>query len=125
MAPPCEGPQSEEMPAAIQAKGLAPDEPARRTVDVDAFDWSVVRSTGTPEPGGFYWDEALELLEKIFSRKKVVGFDVVELAAQPHDANSPFAVAKMIYKMLGFKLMAGGRNGVPDWPERPRGNLFG
>jgi len=73
------------------------------TVDVDAFDWSVVASTGTPEPGGFSWDEAMELLQKIFALKKIVGFDVVELSYSPQDRNSPFAVAKLIYKMLGFK----------------------
>ena len=32
------------MPAAMQAKGLAPDEPARRTVEVEAFcSWSACR----------------------------------------------------------------------------------
>ena len=36
-APPCEGPQRHAIPDAIQAYGFAPDEPARRTVDVDAF----------------------------------------------------------------------------------------
>lgn len=73
------------------------------TLDVDCFDWSVIRSTGTPEPGGFLWDEALTLLEKIFQKKNIVAFDVVELSYSPHDPNSPFAAAKLIYKMLGFK----------------------
>ena len=73
------------------------------TVDVDCFDWSVIRSTGTPEPGGFLWDEALVLLEKIFQKKNIVAFDIVELSYSPNDFNSPFAAAKLIYKMLGFK----------------------
>lgn len=73
------------------------------TVDVDVFDWSVIASTGTPEPGGMLWDEALDLLQTIFETKEVVGCDVVELAFRPHDLNSPFAVAKLIYKMIGFK----------------------
>lgn len=73
------------------------------TFDVDVFDWSVVRSTGTPEPGGMLWDEAMRLLFKIFSKKTVVGFDVVELSKHEDDPNSPFAVAKLIYKMIGFK----------------------
>ncbi|KKL89719.1 hypothetical protein LCGC14_1911870, partial [marine sediment metagenome] len=81
-------------------------DPVFLTVDVDAFDWSVVMSTGTPEPGGFLWDEALNLLQKIFMCKKVVGFDVVELSYSQTDKNSSFAIAKLIYKMLGFKLMA-------------------
>ncbi len=73
------------------------------TLDVDVFDWSVISSTGTPEPGGLLWHEALRLLETIFECKEVVGWDVVELAHNPYDFNSPFAVAKLIYKMIGFK----------------------
>ncbi|MCJ8500837.1 agmatinase [Desulfatitalea alkaliphila] len=73
------------------------------TVDVDAFDWSVIASTGTPEPGGLLWDETLELLQAVFAAKDVVGCDVVELSHRPTDPNSPFAVAKLIYKMIGFK----------------------
>jgi agmatinase len=81
-------------------------EPVFITFDVDVFDWSVVRSTGTPEPGGLLWDEALELLQKIFYQKIVIGFDVVELAFNEHDRNSPFAVAKLIYKMIGLKFFS-------------------
>ncbi|WP_419661984.1 SpeB: agmatinase (Agmatine ureohydrolase) [Desulfosarcina variabilis str. Montpellier] len=73
------------------------------TVDVDVFDWSVIASTGTPEPGGMLWDEAMDLLQMVFSRKTVIGFDVVELAQRDHDDNSPFATAKLIYKMIGMK----------------------
>ena len=36
-APPCAGPHRLAMPAAIQANGLAPVDPASRTVLVDAF----------------------------------------------------------------------------------------
>jgi agmatinase len=78
-------------------------EPVFITFDVDAFDWSVVRSTGTPEPGGLLWDEAIGMLRTIFSAKNVVGFDVVELAHDRNDPNSAFAVAKLIYKMIGYK----------------------
>lgn len=77
-------------------------DPVYLTVDVDAMDWGVIASTGTPEPGGFYWDEAMELLEKIFSRKQVVGFDMVELSTSASDRNSPFAAAKLLYKMIAF-----------------------
>jgi agmatinase len=76
--------------------------PVYLTVDVDVFDWSVVRSTGTPEPGGFLWDEAIGILKAIIENTNVVGFDVVELSAPSDDPNSPFAVAKLIYKMLGI-----------------------
>jgi agmatinase len=73
------------------------------TVDVDVFDWSVIASTGTPEPGGMHWDEAMDLLEAVFRTKTVIGLDVVELAHRAHDPNSPFATAKLIYKMIGMR----------------------
>src|SRR5207302_10370149 len=44
LAPPCAGPHRQAMPAAIQAKGLATEEPAIRTVEVEAFcSWSACR----------------------------------------------------------------------------------
>jgi agmatinase len=66
-----------------------------------------VWSTGTPEPGGFSWDEAMSILNKIFHKKRVIGFDVVELAHAPFDRNSPFAVAKLIYKMIALHVANG------------------
>ncbi len=73
------------------------------TIDVDVFDWSVIRSTGTPEPGGLLWNEALDLLRRLFETKNVIGCDVVELAQRDDDPNSAFAVARLIYKLIGFK----------------------
>lgn len=85
-------------------------DPVYITFDVDAFDWSVIQSTGTPEPGGFLWDEVINMLQIIFETKTVIGFDLVELSYSPHDNNSPFAVAKLLYKMLGFKFLKELRN---------------
>jgi len=99
-------------------------DPVYVTVDVDVFDWSVMRSTGTPEPGGFMWDEGLHLIYRIFKRKNVVGFDVVELAYHHDDHNSPFAVAKLIYKMLGFKLLHFTSEREMPWPSNPIGSIF-
>jgi agmatinase len=99
-------------------------DPVCLTIDVDVFDWSVIRSTGTPEPGGLLWDEALQLLKKIFNRKRVVSFDVVELSSDESDRNSSFAVAKLIYKMLGFKLASSAAQGLCRWPDKPAGSIF-
>jgi len=109
--------------ALITAIESLPD-PVFVTLDVDVFDWSVIRSTGTPEPGGFMWYEGLDLLRYIFYKKNVVGFDVVELSYEENDRNSPFAVAKLIYKMLGFKLASKVDNGLMEWPKHPIGPIF-
>jgi agmatinase len=73
--------------------------------DLDAFDASIVPSTGTPEPGGLFWYETLDFLKQVFAEKNVVGFDIVELC--PNDINkaSNFVAAKLYYKMLSYKFM--------------------
>jgi agmatinase len=75
------------------------------TIDVDVFDWSVIRGTGTPEPGGMLWHEAMAYLRRIFASKNVVGCDVVELAPREDDPNCSFAAAKLIYKLIGLKFL--------------------
>ena len=48
--------------------------------DLDAFDPSFMAAVGTPEPGGMGWWEALGILCAVGERRRIVGFDVVELA---------------------------------------------
>jgi len=106
-----------------EAVSRLPD-PVFITVDVDALDWSVVKSTGTPEPGGLLWHEAMDLLALLFSERDVAGFDVVELSQEPPDRNSAFAVAKLAYKMLGYKLASAVAAGRTGWPEYPSGPIL-
>lgn len=72
------------------------------TVDVDGFDPSVVPGTGTPEPGGLLWDDVLSLMKAVSEKKKVVGFDVVEVLPTPPLRTSEFVAAKLAYKMMGY-----------------------
>ncbi len=73
------------------------------TFDLDAFDPSILPSTGTPEPGGLFWYETLEFLKQVFAEKNVVGFDIVELCPNEIDKSSDFLAAKLYYKMLSYK----------------------
>ncbi len=73
------------------------------TFDVDYFDPSIMPSTGTPEPNGFYWDETLRLLKKVCAERNLVGFDVVELAPRKDYSFPDFMTAKLIYKILNYK----------------------
>jgi len=73
------------------------------TIDLDAFDPSILPSTGTPEPGGLLWYETLEFLKQVFEEKNVVGFDIVELCPNPNEKSSDFLAAKLYYKMLSYK----------------------
>lgn len=73
------------------------------TIDLDAFDPSILPSTGTPEPGGLFWYETLDFLKLIFKKKNVVGFDIVELCPNEQEKSSDFLAAKLYYKMLSYK----------------------
>ena len=73
------------------------------TIDLDAFDPSILPSTGTPEPGGLFWYETLEFLKLMFKKKNVVGFDIVELCPNENEKSSDFLAAKLYYKMLSYK----------------------
>ncbi|WP_034886892.1 agmatinase [Gillisia sp. Hel_I_29] len=85
------------------------------TIDLDAFDPSILPSTGTPEPGGLFWYETLEFLKMMFKKKNVVGFDIVELCPNEKDKSSDFLAAKLYYKMLSYKFKYQNHN--PDEDE--------
>lgn len=72
------------------------------TFDVDGFDPSLFPATGTPEPGGLFWDETMNLIKLVAEKKNIVGFDVVELAPNKFHPSSNFIAAKLVYKLLNY-----------------------
>ncbi|HEX6796330.1 MAG TPA: agmatinase [Ktedonobacterales bacterium] len=72
------------------------------TFDVDAFDPSLMPGTGTPEPGGLGWYEAMDLLSAVAAKRHIVGFDVVELSPLVEGHTSPVVAAKLVYKLIGL-----------------------
>jgi agmatinase len=73
------------------------------TIDVDGLDPAIMPATGTPEPGGLSWYEALALLRKVIERRTVVGCDLVELSPIPGNVAPNFLCAKLIYKILSYR----------------------
>jgi agmatinase len=72
------------------------------TIDLDVFDPSIMPSTGTPEPGGLYWKDVLQLMKKVSQNCNIRGFDVVELAPIPGIVGPDFMAAKLIYRLMGY-----------------------
>jgi agmatinase len=72
------------------------------TFDVDAFDPSFMPSTGTPEPGGMRWHQVTEFFRRLASAKRIVGADFVELAPRKNEPAPDFAVARLVYKLIGY-----------------------
>jgi agmatinase len=76
------------------------------TIDVDGFDPAIMPATGTPEPGGLSWHEALKLLRRVIDRRTVVGCDIVELTPMGGNVAPNFLCAKLIYKILSYRFGA-------------------
>jgi agmatinase len=74
------------------------------TFDIDFFDGALVPGTGTPEPGGGTYAQALEILRRVSAVKRVVGADLVEHAPLPGNRAPDFLAAKLAYKMIGYAL---------------------
>jgi agmatinase len=72
------------------------------SIDLDVFDPSVMPSTGTPEPGGLGWYDVLRILLAVARQRRVLGFDVVELAPRPGHIAPDFLAAKLVYKFFGY-----------------------
>lgn len=70
------------------------------TFDLDAFDPSIMPAVGTPEPGGMHWYETLDFLRSVFSKRNVVGFDIVELSPIAGLHHPDFLAAKLTAEMV-------------------------
>jgi len=79
--------------------------------DIDGLDPKLCPHTGTPVPGGLDFPEAVYLVGAVAqSGRRIVGFDLVEVAPDPtgageYDAN---VGARLLYKMIGFALQSRG-----------------
>ena len=72
------------------------------TFDVDSFDASIMPATGTPEPGGLFWDDVLPIIKKVCQIGNIVGADINELAPIKNFNSYNFIVAKLAYKILSY-----------------------
>jgi agmatinase len=72
------------------------------TIDLDVLDPSLMPATGTPEPGGLFWNDVLSLLKKVAQSCTIRGFDIVELAPLPGIVAPDFLAAKLIYRLMGY-----------------------
>lgn len=72
------------------------------TIDVDGFDPSVMPGTGTPQPGGFLWHDALRLFRAVCRNKRVVGADIVETSPVKGSNITELAAAKLAYRLMGY-----------------------
>ncbi len=89
------------------AKIVAPlkGRPVFLTFDLDGFDSSLMQATGTPEPGGIMWEDALDIIREAAKISNIVGADVVELAPVKALHSCDFLSAKLCYKILSYAFL--------------------
>ncbi len=78
------------------------------TFDLDGLDPAYLPGTGTPEPGGLDWFEVSDLIGAVADSRRIVGFDVVELAPLAGNVASDFLAARVTYRMIGHMLRSQG-----------------
>lgn len=71
--------------------------------DIDGLDPALCPSTGTPVPGGLAYEEAMFLVAELArSGRKVIGFDLCEVAESPTGSEWDANVgARVLYKLCG------------------------
>jgi len=72
------------------------------TFDVDGLDSSLMPATGTPEPGGLFWDETLNIIKIASQHSNIVGADINELAPIKGFDSYNFLAAKLAYKIISY-----------------------
>lgn len=72
------------------------------TFDIDALDASLMPATGTPEPGGLFWWDALALAEQCLAGRVCLGFDVVEAAPIPGLHAPDYTAARLVHELMGL-----------------------
>src|SRR5437868_11308038 len=72
------------------------------TIDIDGLDPSLVSATGTPEPGGLGWYDAISPIRTLARTRNVVVMDLTEYSYVEGQSASAFLCAKLIYKTLAF-----------------------
>jgi len=72
------------------------------TFDVDGFDSSLMPATGTPEPGGLFWDETIKIIKIAAQSSDIVGADVNEFSPIKGFNSYNFLIAKLAYKIIAY-----------------------
>lgn len=74
------------------------------TFDIDAFDPGIAPGTGTPEVGGLGYEQARQILELVFARNEVVGFDLVEVSPSYDPAQvTALLAAQILVQAIGLR----------------------
>jgi len=77
--------------------------PIYLTIDLDWFDPSLLPGTGTPEPGGFFWND-FEVILDTLKNFRIVASDIVELSPEIDNSGVSSIVAAKVLRSLIMSL---------------------
>ncbi|MDE5709104.1 MAG: agmatinase family protein [Alistipes sp.] len=102
--------------AAAEFRGETWDEQCRRIVDrlpqevyvsfdIDGLSFENCPHTGTPVSGGLSFNKAMWLVDAVArSGRRIIGFDVVEVAPSPEERLDAITGARVLWKLCGIAL---------------------
>ena len=96
----CPGGNAQELKQALLPYS---NSPIYLTIDLDWFDPSLLAGTGTPEPGGFFWNDFEEIL-KTLKDFRIVASDIVELSPEIDKSGVSSIVAAKVLRSLILSL---------------------
>ena len=96
----CPGGNAQELKQALLPYSKSP---IYLTIDLDWFDPSLLAGTGTPEPGGFFWNDFEEIL-KTLRDFRIVASDIVELSPEIDKSGVSSIVAAKVLRSLILSL---------------------
>ncbi len=80
--------------------------------DIDGLDPKLCPGTGTPVPGGFEFEQAVYLLQKlVFSGKKIIAFDINEVAPRDDEWDANVG-ARLLYRLCILAALSNGKYSV-------------
>ena len=69
---------------------------------MDGLDSSLMPATGTPEPGGLFWNETIKIIKIAAQFSEVVWADINELSPIKGFNCYNFLAAKLVYKIISY-----------------------
>jgi len=85
-----------------QLKKILRNKKVYLTFDVDGLDSSLMPATGTPEPGGLFWNETINIIKTAAQSSHIVGADINELSPIRGFDSYNFLAAKLAYKIIAY-----------------------
>jgi len=74
------------------------------SVDLDGFDPSYAPAVYHPEPGGFSYQDFVDLMS-VFVNSEIIGFDIVELKSIQNNNVTEFLATRVIFEILKYIAM--------------------